>query len=382
MANCLEKYWWVRQELNLRSSLCKSNVITPRPRTLFSRGGVVFKWTAAERKSGVVMSGVYDLVKMLEKTGIPMSKEVIEAILSTDPSEFTDFPLESFWHDYPVPFLITESGAPRTISAPHMIVTMLHHLELAEGLHVLLMGSKGGYLASLIDRICGPSGRVTIIETSEEVAEYTTKVLEERNQCGVVRVLERESLEDPFWSRDVNRILFTGSLREIPDFVELLIEEGGFVLGPFGGRIQQRLLKKEWQGGKWMETDLGEVVFGPLDIKELEKGFPDPLHIADEFEDAVKLISSILGDESEEVSRLDRLVEALRDLPSGLPLITENSTDEEIIEHPVIDLLMTEAEWLNELWPTFSRIIGFDINDPISEEEGSLFGTRHEDFTP
>ena len=81
-----------------------------------------------------------------------------------------------------------------------------------------------------------------------------------------------------------------------------------------------------------METDLGEVVFGPLDIKELEKGFPDPLHIADEFEDAVKLISSILGDESEEVSRLDRLVEALRDLPSGLPLITENSTDEEIIE--------------------------------------------------
>ena len=25
--------WWVRQELNLRSSLCKSDVITPRPRT-------------------------------------------------------------------------------------------------------------------------------------------------------------------------------------------------------------------------------------------------------------------------------------------------------------------------------------------------------------
>ena len=41
---------------------------------------------------------------------------------------------------------------------------------------------------------------------------------------------------------------FTGSIREIPDFIEILIDEGGFILGPFGGRIQQRLLKKEWQG--------------------------------------------------------------------------------------------------------------------------------------
>ena len=113
------------------------------------------------------------------------------------------------------------------------------------------MGSKGGYLATLIDKICGPSGRVTIIEQHDEVAEYTSMILERREQCGLIRVLGKEALEDPTWDRDVDRVLFTGSIREIPDFIEILIEEGGFILGPFGGRIQQRLLKREWQGGSW-----------------------------------------------------------------------------------------------------------------------------------
>ena len=77
---------------------------------------------------------VADLIEMLEKTGIPMSNGVIEAFLRTEPSDFTDFPLENFWHDHPVPFLVTNSGVTKTISAPHMIATMLHHLELDDDL--------------------------------------------------------------------------------------------------------------------------------------------------------------------------------------------------------------------------------------------------------
>ena len=47
------------------------------------------------------MSGVIDLVEMLKKTGSSMSQGIIDAILTTEPSDFTDFPLESFWQDYP-----------------------------------------------------------------------------------------------------------------------------------------------------------------------------------------------------------------------------------------------------------------------------------------
>ena len=76
----------------------------------------------------VVMSGVIDLVQMLKKTGIPMNQGIIDAILSTEPSDFTDFPPESFWQDYPV--FLRLIGAKNDF-CPHMIVTMLHHLELS-----------------------------------------------------------------------------------------------------------------------------------------------------------------------------------------------------------------------------------------------------------
>ena len=306
----------------------------------------MFKWTAAKGVARVVMSGVIDLVQMLKKTGISMNQGIIDAILTTEPSDFTDFPLESFWQDYPVPFLVTDSGVTKTISAPHMIVTMLHHLELKPGQHVVLMGSKGGYLATLIDKICGPSGKVTIIEPHREVSAHTTMILEGLQQIGIIRVMGNEALDDPSWSRDVDRVLFTGSIRNMPSQIELLIEEGGFVLGPFGGRIQQRLLKREWQGGSGMKP-IWEVWFSGHWISPNMIGlFPDPDFIADEFEDALKLIESVLGSGSKEVLRLEKLVQSLRDLPSGLPEIDESYTDEEIIEHPVIELLMTESEWL------------------------------------
>ena len=37
------------------------------------------------------MSGVIDLVQMLKKTGIPMNQGIIDAILSTEPSDLRIF---------------------------------------------------------------------------------------------------------------------------------------------------------------------------------------------------------------------------------------------------------------------------------------------------
>ena len=39
-----------------------------------------------------------------------------------------------------------------------------------------------------------------------------------------------EALDDPSWSRDVDRVLFTGSIRNMPSQIELLIEEGDLFL--------------------------------------------------------------------------------------------------------------------------------------------------------
>ena len=194
---------------------------------------------------GVRMRHMSDLIRRLKDAGIPFNDSIKSAMEEIDPSFFTDYDLDPYYQDKPVPFLYTDFGTTRTISAPHMIATLLHHLEVFVGQHVLLIGSKGGYLSAIIDRIVGPEGIVTIIEPHDEVRIHTEKRLESHNAAGLIRVIRPDDLgnENKMISR-IDRVLITGSVREIPESVEPLVLDGGFVLGPFGGPVHQRLLKK------------------------------------------------------------------------------------------------------------------------------------------
>lgn len=344
----------------------------------------MFKWPAAERPPGErALTDISELLERLIAAGIPVNSEIFGAMSEVDPSIFTEHSLEGFWHDRPVPFMITETGSAKTISAPHMVVTLLHHLEISENQNVIIIGSKGGYIASLIDWIIGPGGTVSVIEPNEEVVRHTIECLEKIEANGVIRVLGPESMEDPEWNRDVSRVLITGAVREIPHYLDLLIEEGGFILGPFGGHLNQRLLKREWQGGGWMDTDLGGVVFGPVDIGDSDRNPFEPKLLAEHLEDIVEMMSGAIDPESEALVRLEGLIESLRGLPDGIPEIDEDSTEEEILEHPVIELLMSEMEWMGALWPVIGEMFSFDIANPGAprEEGGEMLG-GHEDLVP
>ena len=84
---------------------------------------------------------------------------------------------------------------------------------------------------------------------------------------GIIRVLRPHDMENSDEdSRIFERVLITGSVREIPETIEHMVVDGGFVLGPFGGPVHQRLLKRERQGEMWFDTDLGGVVFGPMAV--------------------------------------------------------------------------------------------------------------------
>ncbi len=177
------------------------------------------------------MSMMAELLERLSSVGLPLNETISGAMTSIDPADFTDFHLEPFWHDRPVPFLLTDFGATRTISAPHMIVTLLHHLEVHEGQHILLIGSKGGYLASLLDHMVGSNGAVTIIEPHLEVRMHTEERLEMHAQSGLIRVLPPHSLElQDEMGRSIDRVLITGAVRSIPEGVDHMVDDGGFVL--------------------------------------------------------------------------------------------------------------------------------------------------------
>ena len=324
-----------------------------------------------------------ELIQRLEAAGVPLDDLTKIAMEDVDPADFTDFDLDPFWDDRPVPFLFTGFGATRTISAPHMIATLLHNLEIIEGQDIMLIGSKGGYLAAIIDRMVGKDGSVTIIEPHEEVREYTEERLSIHQSSGIIRVLRPHDMESSDEnSRSFGRILITGSVREIPETIEHMVVDGGFVLGPFGGPVHQRLLKKEKQGNVWFDTDLGGVVFGPMDVGESESGPLDPNSLANHIEDAFDLVDGLVEIDEVTSERVRALIRALREMPTDLPFIDEESTEEEIMEHPVVDLLMSEIDWLGPLWPICSEFLFIGLASPGSEEELPDFLGGHEDLVP
>ena len=330
------------------------------------------------------MRGISDLLERLRESGVPMNDCIAYAMQSVDIEDFTDFDINTFLMDRPIPFLSTENGTTKTISAPHMIATLLHHLEVLEGHHVLVLGSKGGYIAALLDSMLGPRGAVTVVEPHPEVRRHTSQRLDIFESMGELRVLPIDFLEvmdDEF--RPVDRVLITGAIKELLPDVGNLVGEGGFVLGPFGGPVHQRLLKRERQGDEWLDTDLGGVVFGPMDLGEAERSSLDPQNLAELLEDVLRLVSEIIEIEDETLVRLESLIASLRELPLDIPDLDEESTEDEIMEHPVIELLLMEMDWLGPMWPIFEDFLSVEIASPGSpdEDEYGMAG-GHKDLIP
>ena len=341
------------------------------------------------------------LIKRLKDAGLPVSEAISAAMQSVDIGQYTDYDLEPFWYDRPLVFLETERGGVKTISAPHMIVSMLHHLELEPGQEVLLLGAKGGYIAALIAHIVGPEGGVIVVDPSKEVVNHVRDKIKIVNQTHDVRVRKMRRIGHcpPQLPEPLDRVLVTGSLTELPNWLERRISEGGFAISPMGGRLSQRLIKRERAGQDWFDTDLGGVLFGPVDISETE---PEPLS-AESISELLRE-SAVLGEEiglfsDEIIGRLNNLAQSLDDLPTNLRPLPEQdefsdeipwALDLELLEndvHPVIDLLTSEMDWLAEIWSVLITLVDVRLMQPGSpntedeEERVGGFG-RHSDLVP
>ena len=330
------------------------------------------------------MKDIDELIIRLEKNGFPIEKELKFALKTTKIQHFIKSGFEQFFSDNPVEFMKTSKGIAKNISAPHMLVILLHHLEIKKGQKVLLIGSKGGYLTAISDNLLGEEGIITLIEPHNEVLEHTRRVLENYDSKGIIRVLsvtDFDYYEDS--GKEFDRVLITGAVREIPDFLNFNSQEGSFILGPFGGNIQQRLLKKEKQSGEWLDTDLGGVVFSPMDTKISERSPLNPIVLAEGLEDSFSLISEMIEIDEEIFQGVEQLIQSLRELPRDIPTIDEDSSDEEIMENPVMDLMMSEMERLAPIWPIIEHFMSIElVNIFNSEDENSFTGGGHEDLVP
>ena len=330
------------------------------------------------------MGNIEDLLESLKIAGVPLDKNIEKAFKSVKIEDFVEYSTEEFWQDKPVIFMTTKAGIVKNISAPHMIAILSHHLEIRNGLHLLLLGSKGGYIAAILDQLLGVDGIVTIIEPHNEVLEHTRDALENYESKGIIRVLSPSSMdyfED--FEKPIDRVLITGAIREIPGFLETILHEGTFVLGPFGGILQQRLLKREKNGNDWLDTDLGGVFFGPMDTISAERNPLEPQVLAEGLEDSLKLISEIMEIDESIYQSVEQLIVSLRELPKDIPAISEDTSEEEILEHPVMDLIMSEMEFLAPIWPILGQMISMDfISFEDSDNEDTSMAGGHKDLVP
>lgn len=320
------------------------------------------------------MSNLSKLLSNLKLSGFVIPEDIEKAMYKVDIEDFTTHYSDDFYLDRPVVFFKTIDGGIKNISAPHMIITMLHNLELEKGQHIVIYGAKGGYLSALVAHIIEENGSVTIIDPSIEVISHVSSKLV---GYPTVNCYHTSDLEENILPK-LNRVLVTGQLEVLPPWLSNELEDGGFAIAPVGNRSSQRLLKIEKQGDELFETDLGSVIFGPLDISNTVIDSPSPSEMAEMIEEVIELMSDTKIIEGSERSKLYDLVADLRQLPDDLPPPEEYDDPS---DHPMMKLMMKKGEWFIKLWPLIqtameTRIASFDSPPGYSKNR------IHDDFIP
>lgn len=348
------------------------------------------------------MDPMQALIERLKIADVEFDARLEAAMMEVDVRHFSDIDPTPFFHDRPLVFLETISGGVKTISAPHMVAKLLHHLELDTGQTVLVLGAKGGYMTALVSELVGPEGEVILLDPSQEVVEHTRDRLGGRSNCQIYQ-LEALDVAPVGVPGELSRVLVTGALRSPPDWLESRLEDSGFLIAPIGGALQQQLVKREKQGDELLDTELGGVVFGPVDIAESEPRMPAPQDLADLLSEASIILKDHFSIEEEILGRLDDLVANLRLLPDDLAppeidfsadvLDSEEETAEKgedaEPEHPLIQLLLKESDWLSGLWPLLAMLMDVRMVHPgapegehVADWDEDDEDPVHEDFVP
>ena len=294
------------------------------------------------------MTRAADLLRRLSKEGFIVPEQVKKAMLKVDIEDFTDYDVAPFYADRPVPYIESDSGNIKTISAPHMIITLLHHMELALGQEIIVIGCKGGYLSALIATIVGEDGRVNVLDPSSEVVNHAKERLSHWPTIEI-RSVEDLDIAPVAFPGEFNRVILTGQIEAIPEWIKSRVSDGGFVIAPLGDIDSQNLMKIEFQDNIELETNLGNVCFGPIDLDSTDNTHLHPKELADLIELSIETCEELEIIDYEELQSLQDLVAKLNNLPDETPPIGEGGIP--ISEHPMVKLLWHYSPSFLRLWP-------------------------------
>jgi protein-L-isoaspartate(D-aspartate) O-methyltransferase len=197
-----------------------------------------------------------EMVAGLQRRGLVERESTAEALRTVPRHEFVpEDRRDQAYHDRPLPI-----GAGQTISAPHMVGTMVDKLALSPGDEVLEIGTGCGYHAAVTAEVVG-QGNVYSVEYHEELAEQARETFGRLGYDIAVRVGDGHD----GWPEHApyDAAYLTCAAREMPEALVEQVRTGGSVLGPLGGARQQLVRLTVSEEGADRET-FGGVRFVPM----------------------------------------------------------------------------------------------------------------------
>jgi protein-L-isoaspartate(D-aspartate) O-methyltransferase len=152
-------------------------------------------------------------------------------------------------------------GEGQTISAPGVVAAMTQALELLGHEKVLDVGTGSGYQAAILSRL---AGRVVSIERVGRLAAEARLALDRLGVSNVVVYLGDGSLGRPA-DAPYDAIVVAAGGPKVPRPLLQQLRPGGRLVGPFGGRKEQRLVRVERaENGEFHREVIGRCRFVDL----------------------------------------------------------------------------------------------------------------------
>ncbi|WP_275581098.1 methyltransferase, FxLD system [Natronosporangium hydrolyticum] len=153
--------------------------------------------------------------------------------------------------------------ATSSASAPWLVGQMLDQLQLQPGMRVLEIGAGTGYNAALIAELVGPTGHVTAVEITPDVAADARKALATIGATNVEIVCGDGEYGHPQAAAH-DRIISTAGVWEIPDAWAEQLSPEGVLVAPLRMRGLTRSVAMTREAGVWRSHSTVTCGFMPI----------------------------------------------------------------------------------------------------------------------